>query len=193
MTYIFHQKLELVSSQKSSKTHVKGNMFGRSDDSQMHCHTKCCHANQGKVVQPWYRNIDPQKSAIQKIWTFRSLLLSKLFQSSEPLKSQHRIVAWVADVQLTNECMSGKHEIHESFGSRLESFEVFKFIGCFSYDLWAIHKFLVVNATLQPQYTRISGRLHKWENRALTMLPPGPELNPYFYGLHHHKEFLVGW
>lgn len=154
------------------------------------CHTKCQHANQGKVLQPRYTTTGTEISTLKSLQFNKSepsnFLFWKLFQHSEPFKRPKSHRFWiVADVQLTNECMSVKHEIHESFGSKLESFE-FKFSLNLLSNLLAAspmshtYMFLVVNSTLQPQYTRISGWLHTWENRVVTMLPPAPELKPIF-------------
>ena len=104
-------------------------------------------------------------------------------------------------MQLTNECMSMKHEINKSLGSRnmtnLDLFEVFKlyrqpyckFIGCFSYV--AIQEFLVVNSTPNTQIHQNIRADPKRGNCVVTMVLPGPELNPYFFALHHHIEFLL--
>ena len=70
------------------------------------------------------------------------LLFWKLFQHSEPFKKLKSRRFWiVADVQLTNECMSVKHEIHESlgvwikkhWGLQVQPQPSFKLIGGFSY------------------------------------------------------------
>ena len=97
------------------------------------CHRKCYHASQGKVLQPQYTNTNTEISTLESLQFKKSepsnfLLFWKLFQRSEPFKKLKSHRFWiVADVQLTNECMSVKHEIHESFGSKLESFEFLKF------------------------------------------------------------------